>query len=229
MKNILLSFCFILAALGCGNKAIEDGFARNDVVTISAGWVAAFAVPISEEQVILVDTGGQEDAESVMTGLQTLGYTTDQVSHIFLTHGHQDHVDGFDKFEDALIVGFAEDEPAIEEWLGKSLTMDIALSDGDKIDVGGTEIEAFHLPGHTQGNAAFLVNRVMLMGSTAYGKEDGTLSEPPGFFSDDAEAVKNQIKALWARLEERQEDVEWLFFAHTGAHEGLESLEAYDQ
>lgn len=215
-------------ALGCGNKSIEDGFERNEVQTISAGWVAAFAVPISDEQVILIDTGGEEDAESVVSGLKILGYAPKQVSHIFLTHGHQDHVAGFDKFEDALIVGFAEDEPAIEEWLGKSLTMDIALADGEKIDIGGTEIEVFHLPGHTQGNAAFLVNRVMLMGSTAYGKEDGTLSEPPGFFSEDAEAVKNQIKVLWTRLEERQEDVEWLFFAHTGAHEGLKSLKAYN-
>ena len=69
----------------------------------------------------------------------------------------------------------------------------------------------------------------MLMGDTAMGNEDGTLSEPPGFFSDDEEAVKNQIKSLWSRLEERQDDVEWLFFAHTGAHEGIESLKTYSE
>ncbi len=219
----------MLAALGCGNKAIEDGFQRNDVHTISAGWVSAFAIPVSDEQVILVDTGGEEDAASTLLGLEALGYAPEDVSHIFITHGHKDHVAGHEFFEDAVLVGFAEDEPLIEEKLGESLVLDIPLVDGEITDIEGIEIEAFHLPGHTDGNATYLIHKVMLMGDTAMGNEDGTLSEPPGFFSDDEEAVKNQIKALWSRLEDRKDDVEWLFFSHTGAHEGIEGLRVYSE
>ena len=210
-------------------KSIEADFEKNGVHTVNAGWVAAFAIPISDDQVILVDTGGEEDAASALLALETLGYEADDVSHIFVTHGHTDHVAGHEFFEDALLVGFAEDEPLIEERLGEPLTMDVPLVDGEIIEVGGVTIEAFHLPGHTEGNATYLVNNVMLMGDTAMGNEDGTLSEPPGFFSNDEEAVKDQIKALWERLKDRTDDVEWLFFAHTGAHEGTESLKAYSE
>ena len=81
MKKIILAFSILLS--GCGLKAIEDGMEKNGVHTINAGWVSSFAIPVSDEQVILVDTGGEEDAASTLLGLESLGYAPEDVSHIF--------------------------------------------------------------------------------------------------------------------------------------------------
>ena len=221
---LLLAIAFTLS---CGLMPVEDGFERNGVHTINTGFVSAFAVPISKSEVILVDTGGEEDAASLTIGLEALGYGLEDVSHVFITHGHTDHVAALELFDHALSVGFAQDEPLMEEKLGKKVVIDLPIDDGERMMVGDVMIEAFHLPGHTPGNATYLINKVMLMGDSAMANSDGTLGEPPEFFSSDVLAVKNQIKELWSRLEERTADVEWLFFAHTGPLEGLQALQNY--
>ena len=231
MPNFYSKFliCFYLVSSACGLKSIEEDFAKNGVHTLNAGWVCAFAIPISDDEVILVDTGGEDDATSTLAGLKTLGYESDDVSHVFITHGHSDHIKGHHLFENAILVGFEEDEGLIEEKLHEKVTFDLPLKDGQQVDIGGVVVEAFHVPGHTLGNATYLINKVMLMGDTAMGNDDGTLGEPPVFLSKDNHAVKEGIKDLWERIKNRSDDVEWLFFAHTGAHQGVESLKAYSE
>ena len=228
MRLMKRMFPFVLAmALSCGLKPVEDGFEQNGVHTINTGFVSAFAIPISESEVILVDTGGEENGASLTVGLEALGYGLEDVTHVFITHGHQDHVAAVDLFEDALLVGFAQDEPLIEEKLGQKVTLDIPIDDGERMMVGDVMVEAFHLPGHTPGNATYLINKVMLMGDTAMANEDGSVGEPPEFFSTDVLAVKDKIKELWSRLKDREGDVEWMFFAHTGPLEGVGALQSY--
>ena len=120
-QTALIFFCFVALSLSCGRKPMEDKLAKNGVHTIATGYVSAFAVPIDNDQVVLVDTGGEEDGASVTQALADLGYATSDVSHVFITHGHLDHVLAVDVFPDALLVGFAEDEPLIEEKLGRPL------------------------------------------------------------------------------------------------------------
>tara|TARA_Y100001954_G_scaffold236971_1_gene299238 strand:+ start:8496 stop:9125 length:630 start_codon:yes stop_codon:yes gene_type:complete len=206
---------------------VEDGFEQNGVHTINTGFVSAFAIPISDSEVILVDSGGEEDAASLKIGLEALGYGLDDVTHVFITHGHKDHVAALELLDSALKVGFAQDEPLIEEKLGKKVVLDLPIDDGERMMVGDVMVEAFHLPGHTPGNATYLINNVMLMGDTAMANEDGSVGVPPEFFSSDALAVKDRIKDLWSRLENRTDDVEWMFFAHTGPLQGTNALKTY--
>ena len=62
--------------------------------------------------------------------------------------------------------------------------------------IGEVMFEAFHLPGHTAGNATYLVNKVMIMGDTAMAQDDDEVGESPAFFSASPEAEREQISNL---------------------------------
>jgi hydroxyacylglutathione hydrolase len=89
-----------------------------------------------------------------------------EITHAFVTHTHPDHIGG--RFAGVEIAGLAEllskckakvvvhkAEAVLLKGLSSS---DIIKSDsGDKIDVGGVEIQLLHTPGHTPGSQCFLV------------------------------------------------------------------------
>lgn len=49
---------------------------------------------IAEEEIAIVDTGTSHSVKHVIEGLETLGYSLDQVKYIIVTHIHLDHAGG---------------------------------------------------------------------------------------------------------------------------------------
>jgi hydroxyacylglutathione hydrolase len=100
-----------------------------------------------------------------------------EITHAFVTHTHPDHVGG--RFAGVEIAGLAEllskckakvvvhkAEAVLLKGLSSS---DIIKSDsGDKIDVGGVEIQLLHTPGHTPGSQCFLVDDRIVSGDTLF-------------------------------------------------------------
>jgi hydroxyacylglutathione hydrolase len=100
-----------------------------------------------------------------------------EITHAFVTHTHPDHVGG--RFSGVEI-------PGVNELLGKcklkivvhkteadalkGLTPSdiIKTESGDKIDVGGVEIQLLHTPGHTPGSQCFLVDNRIISGDTLF-------------------------------------------------------------
>jgi hydroxyacylglutathione hydrolase len=99
-----------------------------------------------------------------------------EITHAFVTHTHPDHVGG--RFAGVHIEG-------VEQLLGKckakvvvhkaeaeflkAVSSEIVKADsGDKIDVGGVEIELLHTPGHTPGSQCFLVDNRLVSGDTLF-------------------------------------------------------------
>ena len=105
----------------------------------------------------------------------------DRADLVVLSHVHEDHVAGVGLFpradvrvhrEDVLgirsieglqqIYGYALPQQLLEEWVVGSFhycpRADArGFDDGEVFDLGGTTIRAFHLPGHTRGHSALLV------------------------------------------------------------------------
>jgi hydroxyacylglutathione hydrolase len=99
-----------------------------------------------------------------------------EITHAFVTHTHPDHVGG--RFAGVHIEG-------VEQLLGKckakvvvhkaeaeflkAVSSEIVKADsGDKIDIGGVEIELLHTPGHTPGSQCFLVDNRLVSGDTLF-------------------------------------------------------------
>lgn len=74
---------------------------------------------------------------------------------ILLTHAHPDHVAALEEVRQALETQVGV-HPTDAEAFG--IQADFDLLDGDKIALGTTALTVFHVPGHTPGSVAFLLD-----------------------------------------------------------------------
>jgi hydroxyacylglutathione hydrolase len=100
-----------------------------------------------------------------------------EITHAFVTHTHPDHVGG--RFAGVEIEGVTEllskckakivVHKAEAEFLKALSPSDIIKAEsGDKIDVGGVEIQLLHTPGHTPGSQCFLIDNRIVSGDTLF-------------------------------------------------------------
>jgi len=112
-----------------------------------------------------------------------------EVTHAFVTHTHPDHVGG--AFAGADIPGIAElltrckakvvvHKAEADALKGLSSSDLIKTDNGDKIDVGGIEIQLMHTPGHTPGSQCFLVDGRVVSGDTMFIDACGRVDFPGG-------------------------------------------------
>jgi len=120
--------------------------------TMHAGWLSNTYLVADEQggHAVLIDTGGP--MQPIVDAVETLRLT---VTHILCTHHHYDHVAHNDDYAAAYgcpVCG----HHAESELFGSRL--DVELSDADELVSGGLHIRALHIPGHTVGQLAFMVN-----------------------------------------------------------------------
>ena len=90
------------------------------------------------------------EAGPIKAALAERGWT---LSQVWLTHHHWDHVDGLqDLLADhpARVVGAKADAHRLPD-------LDLAVAEGDKVQLGTLEAEVFDVSGHTVGHIAFYV------------------------------------------------------------------------
>ncbi len=133
------------------------------------------------------------------TGGAVVDGAAQHVDQILLTHVHEDHVAGVHLFPDAAIAVHEADALGIRSLDGLMEMYDMApeaaagfrttivddfsyvarpdatsLTDGEVLDLGGVTIRVIHLPGHTRGHSALLIepDGVLVLGDidlTAFG------------------------------------------------------------
>lgn len=90
------------------------------------------------------------EAGPIKAALAERGWT---LSQVWLTHHHWDHVDGLkDLLADhpARVVGAKADAHRLPD-------LDLAVAEGDRVQLGSLEAEIFDVSGHTVGHIAFYV------------------------------------------------------------------------
>jgi glyoxylase-like metal-dependent hydrolase (beta-lactamase superfamily II) len=188
--------------------------------------IAAYVFEFSDGTVGLVDSGQDSEAVEIRKALTRLGKTDSDLRTILLTHAHDDHASGIRAFPNAEVYAIEPDCDFIRqlrEHLGVAAAMTKAVKDGDQLDLHGTHVEVYGLPGHTKGSAAFLVYDVLFLGDAAQAMRKGTLA-PNNVFSEDRDSNDLSLKLLAKRLKPRGSDIHQIAFGHSGPLVGVEPL-----
>jgi hydroxyacylglutathione hydrolase len=144
-------------------KQLEIGPMQNYVYLIGSG---------ETRKVAVVDPAWQID-----TILRVAAQDDVEITHALVTHTHPDHVGG--RFAGVDIEGVTEllgkckakviVHKAEAEFLKGLAASDLIKAEsGDKIDVGGVNIQMLHTPGHTPGSQCFLIDHRIISGDTLF-------------------------------------------------------------
>jgi hydroxyacylglutathione hydrolase len=118
---------------------------------------------------ILIDSGGPP--EPLLAAIERHGVTVEQ---LLLTHRHHDHVAENATYKERLGVEILAHPLEAEE-----VEVDRRVEPGEKLTVGGMEIEAIHTPGHTAGMLSFLVSGTdVFTGDTLFKGSVGGVKAP---------------------------------------------------
>lgn len=240
----MLKVLLIVAVAILGGAAIGLRLSRGKVGTIeivrpdldtvtSAIGISLFAARTAPgPHVIFFDAGIDPKGAPVLALLTALGASPDDVTDVFLTHGHGDHLGGVPLLPKARVHLGAGDVPLaggqvppellMPRLIGKlmgspSIAVNAPITGAASFPVGATDpaktVKAFPVPGHTPGSYVFLYDGVLLAGDIAIFK-DGRLEAPPGIFDPHPEQSRASIISLKTQL--ANETVDIVCTAHGG-------------
>lgn len=155
----------------------------------------------------LIDPGGD-----VPTLLAEIEKNQLNLTQIWLTHGHLDHVGGTEEL--ATLSGAQIIGPHQEDlfWLDmlqqqcelfdfpvvKQFTPDQWLHEGDKLTLGHEQFEILHTPGHTPGHIVIVhhASKTLWVGDVLFKRSIGRTDFPKGNHADLISAIKDKLFAL---------------------------------
>ena len=131
---------------------------------------------------IIIDTPAEPEKL-----LNEIGAT--KISHILITHNHQDHLLGFAEITSSVgaTVGIgANDASALPT------PPQLNLQDGDVVKFGNQELKILGTPGHTEGGVCFLVGKHLFSGDTLFPGGPGRTRS--------ADALRQVIDSITSKL-----------------------------
>ncbi|GAB4334917.1 MAG: MBL fold metallo-hydrolase [Desulfobulbaceae bacterium] len=153
----------------------------------------------------VIDPGGE--TEKIIALVRERDIT---VRYILNTHGHADHIIGNEQLrrelgaqtamhgDDSAFFARAENLQAERKELGMAVEAktDLALADGDILEVGRLRIRVLHTPGHSPGSACYLVAGNLFTGDTLFVGDVGRSDLTGGSFETLLESIERKILPL---------------------------------
>ena len=206
----------------------------DDAIQIKDGFTSAFLLDAGLDKFVLIDAGQDKNAKAIIAALNERKMRPENVIAILLTHGHHDHIGGVSAFPNAKLMSMADDvslveccEPSLSRigrWFGARSTglhIDHVLKNGEALTLGNLQIQAYAVPGHTIGSAAFFCNGVLYLGDNANSLTDGSMRPTFKFISENADLNVRSLNYLKVQLESMNNEIKFLTFSHSGALKGF--------
>jgi metallo-beta-lactamase class B len=123
---------------------------------------------------ILINTGFEYSVPEIRSRMKTLGFPFESIKILLVTHAHSDHAAGMatmKRLTGAKMLAIEQEAPLLDTggktdylfgssgWF-KPVKVDRTFKDGDKIELGGTELTAHLTPGHTRGSTSYSMDVV---------------------------------------------------------------------
>lgn len=123
-------------------------------------------------QAALIDSGCGRATDRLLANIAAAGVVPQQIRYLLLTHCHYDHSGGAHEIRrrsgcqvaihslEAGCLECGDASVSAASWYGEELTacaVDVRLSDGERVGLADRSIEVIHIPGHSPGSIAFLV------------------------------------------------------------------------
>jgi len=123
---------------------------------------------------------------------------------VLLTHGHFDHIEGFDGFNVPFFIHPNDEEFLTDPRINASLFCGAPvvirdkpqLLDSDKLFFGNTKIDVIHTPGHTPGSVCFKIGDWLFSGDTLFFHSVGRTDIPFASHADIIASIKNKLLIL---------------------------------
>ncbi|MDF1563331.1 MAG: MBL fold metallo-hydrolase [Deltaproteobacteria bacterium] len=157
---------------------------------------------------VLVDPGSFDaaDLDALVGRLEHHGLTPRAIVN---THGHIDHIAGVHALQERFGLPFYI-HPGEKMWLSSlpqqcamfgvppipTPKVDHWISDGDLLEFGTLKIEVRHLPGHTKGGCALLLDGHVLVGDTLFAGSVGRTDFPDGDADTLARSIREGLYSL---------------------------------
>ena len=164
---VLLIATKVVADAGAPEMKGENGYVEpfrmfDNVYYIGDKWVSSYAVETSTGLVI-IDTLDFPYSMWIPANLKKLGLDDKEVTHIFVTHGHSDHVGGAAFLQSlysakvimtkkALTLSREQALKSKDESSFMPPAVESFAKDESNIIVGDTEFKFYITPGHTEGD-----------------------------------------------------------------------------
>jgi metallo-beta-lactamase class B len=196
---------------------LEPMQVMDELYFLGSRWTTAWAIKTAGG-IIIVDAmdNADEAAHYIEGGLRKLGLDPADIRYVVISHAHGDHYGGAhylkEKFNPRVVMSEI-DWNALEQTqrdplfgtkrnplFGEPPKRDMAVNDGDTIQLAGTALKLYVIPGHTLGTLAtvFTVHdrgephRVVAWGGTAY--NFGPLPDRLQLYSDTTVKYRDILK-----------------------------------
>jgi glyoxylase-like metal-dependent hydrolase (beta-lactamase superfamily II) len=174
---------------------------------------------------LLIDIGFEDTVDEIVELIRQMDFPLGKCKTIIATHADVDHIQGLAKAKQILkapvyahplavkplesgdrLRTFAEIEPQNIHMEMPPVKIDHTIEEGDRIQLGGLELEVWLTPGHTDSQLSFRMGDLLFSGDNIY--RDGCVGAIDAHHGSDIPAFIKSLQRI------RASDVKWLLPSH---------------
>lgn len=178
-----------------------------------------------EQEWALIDIGYEETVDEIIELIRQLDFPLSKCKTLLASHADVDHIQGLAKAKNLLkttVTGHPRAAQALEQGDRLLTFAEIAAQDihlemppvkietlvdeGDKVQIGGLELDVWYTPGHTDNQLAFRMDNLLFSGDNIF--RDGCVGAIDAHHGSDISAFLHSLRRI------QSSDVEWLLASH---------------